>query len=199
VRERVEPQAAQYDRKEEFNLALFKELGPIGLLGITASDAHGGSAMDALAAVVVHEEISYSDPGFCLSYLAHSMLCVNNLSVNASETQKKKYLPKLCSGEWVGAMGMSEPHVGTDVLGMLTTAEKVGQHYRLNGRKMWITNGTIDDNGTPCDLVLVYARTSKSNEPVKISSFIVEKGHKGFSVGQKIRDKAGSLDLDVRA
>lgn len=187
----VESQAAEHDRKEIFNLSLFRQLGELGLLGITVSDKHGGSGMDAVAATIAHEELSASDPGFCLAYLAHSMLCVNNIALNASEEQKNRWLPKLCTGEWVGAMAMSEPHVGTDVLGMKTTAVRKGDHYVLNGRKMWITNGTIDDQGTPCDLVLVYARTGDSNGRPQISTFVVDKSCKGFSVGQKIRDKLG--------
>ncbi|NUM58070.1 MAG: acyl-CoA dehydrogenase family protein [Bdellovibrionaceae bacterium] len=187
----VEPQAHEYDRKENFNLSLFKKSAELGLLGITVPEAYGGSGLDATAAVIAHEELSASDPGFCLAYLAHAMLMVNNLAQNGSETQKQKYLPKLCSGEWVGAMGMSEPHVGTDVLGMTTTAEKKGDHYILNGRKMWITNGTIDENKTPCDLVLVYAKTGEKNGRSLISTFIVEKSFTGFYVGQKIKDKLG--------
>ncbi len=187
----VEPQAAEFDRKEQFNLPLFRKLGEMGLLGITVDEAYGGSGMDAIAAVIAHEEISASDPGFCLAYLAHAALCANNISVNASEEQKKKWLPKLCSGEWVGSMGMSEPHVGTDVLGMKTTALKKGQGYIINGRKMWITNGCVDDKGTPGDCVLVYARSGEKGGKPQISTFVVEKSHKGYSVGQKIRDKLG--------
>lgn len=193
VKNEVEPQAHEYDRKEAFNLTLFRKLGDLGLLGITVPESFGGSGQDAVAAVIAHEELSYSDPGFCLAYLAHSMLCVNNLSVNGSDAQKKKYLPKLCNGDWVGAMGMSEPHVGTDVMGLKTSAIHKGDHYVLDGRKMWITNGTIDDKKTPCDVVLVYAKVPSSNpgERAKISTFIVEKDFKGFAVGQKIMDKLG--------
>lgn len=187
----VEPQAHDYDRKENFNLALFRKTGELGLLGLTVPDQYGGAGMDATSAVIVHEELSASDPGFCLAYLAHSMLMVNNLAQNGSEAQKKQFLPKLSSGEWVGAMGMSEPHVGTDVLGMTTTAVKQGDKYILNGRKMWITNGTIDENKTPCDVVLVYAKTGEKNGRSLISTFIVEKSFKGFYVGQKIKDKLG--------
>ncbi len=187
----VEPQAHEYDRKELFNLPLFRKLGDLGLLGITVSDEFGGSGMDATAAVIVHEELSASDPGFCLAYLAHSMLFVNNLAVNGSVEQKKKFLPKLCSGEWVGAMAMSEPAVGTDVLGMATTAVKKGNQWVINGRKMWITNGTLDEKGTPCDLVWVYAKTGEKNGRPLISTFIVEKNNPGFTVGQKIQDKLG--------
>jgi isovaleryl-CoA dehydrogenase len=187
----IEPQAHEYDRSEKFNLPLFRKLGSLGLLGVTASEQYGGSGMDALAAVIVHEEISWSDPGFALAYLAHAMLCVNNFEMNASDAQKKRIMPKLCSGEWVGAMAMSEPHVGTDVMGMKTTAVKNGDHYILNGRKMWITNGTIDEKNTPADCVLVYAKTGEKNGRSLISTFMVEKTHPGYSVGQKIKDKNG--------
>ena len=107
VKSEVEPQALEYDRAEKFNLPLFRKLGELGLLGITVPEEYGGSGMDATSAVIVNEEISASDPGFCLAYLAHSMLFVNNLAVNGSEEQKKKYLPKVCSGEWIGCMAMS--------------------------------------------------------------------------------------------
>lgn len=189
AKEQLEPQALDQDRKEEFNLELFRSLGQLGLLGITVGDEYGGSGMDATSAVIAHEELSFSDPGFCLAYLAHSMLCVHNLFQNGSEAQKKKFLPQLCSGEKIGAMAMSEPHVGTDVLGMKTTAEKKGDGYIINGRKMWITNGTIDENNTPADLVLVYARTG--SKKTEVSTFLVERGMPGYEVGQKIKDKTG--------
>lgn len=192
VADQVEPQAHQFDREEKFNLPLFRQLGELGLLGITAPSEYGGSEMDAVSAVIAHEEISYSDPGFCLAYLAHSMLCVNNLAVNGSNEQKKMYLPKLCTGEFVGAMAMSEPNYGTDVLGMETTAKKTNDTYILNGQKMWITNGCIDENSTPCDMVWVYAKTgTDAKGKPQISTFIVDKTDKGFSVGQKIHDKLG--------
>ncbi len=191
TKEEIEPQAHEYDRHEKFNLDLFRQVGALGLLGITVPEQFGGAGMDATAATIVHEEMSASDPGFCLAYLAHSMLCVNNLAMNGSDAQRSKYLPKLCSGEWIGAMAMSEPAIGTDVMGMQTTAVKSGNKYVLNGRKMWITNGTIDENKTPCDLVLVYAKTGEKNGRSLISTFLVEKTFKGFSVGQKIQDKLG--------
>ncbi|MCB0362226.1 MAG: acyl-CoA dehydrogenase family protein [Bdellovibrionales bacterium] len=187
----LEPQALEFDRSEKFNLNLFRKLGDLGLLGITVSEEYGGSGQDPLAAVIVHEELSAVDPGFTLAYLAHAMLCVNNLAQNGSKEQLKKYLPKLCSGEWVGCMAMSEPHVGTDVLGMLTTAEKQGDEYVINGRKMWITNGTVDENGTPADVVLLYAKTGENNGRPLLSTFIVDRSHPGYSVGQKIKDKSG--------
>ncbi len=187
VKKEVKNQAAEFDKKEEFNLDLFRKLGGLGLLGLLVKEVElGGSGMDLTAAVLVHEELSSSDPGFCLAYLAHSILCLHNIYRNGNETQKKQFLPPLCSGEKVGAMAMSEPDCGTDVLAMKTKAEKKGSKYILNGRKMWITNGSLDENKTPCDCCLVYAKTGD-----KVSTFIVEKSFKGFSVGQKIQDKLG--------
>lgn len=191
VEKEIEPQAEEFDHKEEFNIGLFKKLGELGLLGVTVDPDFGGAGMDAVASVIVHEEMSASDPGFCLAYLAHSMLCVNNIAFNASEEQKSRLLPKLCSGEWVGSMAMSEPHVGTDVLGMKTTAQKEGDHYLINGRKMWITNGTIDEDRTPCDVVLLYATTGEKNGRPLLSTFLIEKENEGWSVGQKIQGKLG--------
>ncbi len=193
VRSEVEAQAHDFNKREAFNLPLFKKLGELGLTGITVPEAFGGSGMDATAACIVHEELSYADPGFALAYLAHAMLCANNVAVNASEAQKKKFLPKLSTGEWIGAMAISEPNVGTDVVRMETFAKKEGENYKINGRKMWITNGCVDDKGTPADVVWLYARTDdgKSGSKPKISTFIVEKGMPGFSVGQKILDKTG--------
>ena len=193
VQEFVEPQAHEYDKKEQFNIDLFRELGDLGLLGITVPEEYGGAGLDAVAATIAHEELSYSDAGFALAYLAHSMLFVNNLAYNGSEEQKTRILPKVCSGEWIGAMAMSEPDAGTDVLGLSTTAEKNADgDWVLNGRKMWITNGCIDDQGTPADIVWVYARTGYDEKGrVRLSTFLVEKGMPGFSVGQKIFDKTG--------
>jgi len=172
---------------------LFRELGELGLLGITVPEEYGGAGLDVVAAAIAHEEISYSDPGLGLAYLAHSMLFVNNLACNGSKEQKERILPKVCSGEWIGAMAMSEPNVGTDVLGLSTTAEKNSDgDWAINGRKMWITNGCIDDQGTPADVVWVYARTGYDEKGrAKLSTFLVEKGMAGYSVGQKIFDKTG--------
>ena len=192
VKAEVEPQALEHDRQEVFNLSLFRKLGGLGLLGITVAEQYGGAGLDPVAAVIAHEEISWSDPGFCLAYLAHSMLCANNVAQNASEEMKLRILPKLCSGEWVGCMAMSEPHVGTDVLGMKTTAVRQPDGgYIINGRKMWITNGAIDDKRTPADCCLLYARTGEKNGRPTISTFLVERTHSGYSVGQKIKDKNG--------
>ena len=191
--EYVEPQAHEHDKHEKFNLELLRDLGELGLLGISAPEEYGGSNLDATACVMVHEELSYSDPGFALAYLAHSMLFVNNFAHNANNEQKARILPKVCSGEWIGAMAMSEPDAGTDVLGLATTAIKQEDgSYILNGRKMWITNGCLDDEGTPADVVLVYAKTGEDDAGrVQISTFLVEAGMEGYSVGQKIMDKTG--------
>ena len=186
---RVEPQAAEHDRNETFNLALFRELGELGLLGITVDEEFGGAGMGPLAACIAHEELSAVDPGFTLAYLAHALLCANNLNQNGSPEQKAKYLPGLCDGSKIGGMCMSEPGAGTDVLGMRTTARREGDEYVLNGAKMWITNGAISDTELG-DVFLVYARMEGAGRS-ELSMFIVEKGFEGFSLGQKIHDKLG--------
>jgi isovaleryl-CoA dehydrogenase len=188
---KVEPQAISYNREEKFNLPLLKQLGELGLLGLTVDEQYGGSGLDAAAVCLVHEELSYSDPAFCLSYLAHSLLLVNNLSVNGSHEQKLRFLPKCCDGTYIGGMGMSEPGAGTDVLGMTTKATLNESHdeWSLTGQKMWITNGTLDGGQTPGDLFLVYAKTGPERSDV--TSFIVERDMDGFQVGQQIHDKLG--------
>ena len=193
VNEHVEPQSLECDRDERFNLELLRSLGELGLLGLTASEEFGGAGLDAVATVIVHEELSASDPGFALAYLAHSMLFVNNLEHNGDKLQRARILPKVCSGEWIGAMAMSEPDVGTDVLGLSTTANKRDDgSWVINGRKMWITNGCLDDDGTPADVVWVYAKTGLGeNGKAQISTFLVENGMPGYSVGQKIVGKTG--------
>lgn len=185
----LEPGALERDKHEKFDYQLFLKLGELGLLGITAPEEFGGSGMDATAAVLVHEELSAVDPGFTLAYLAHSMLCVNNVAINASTEQKQAYLPKLCSGEWIGAMAMSEPEVGTDVLGMKCRAQKSNDGYVINGRKMWITNGAKDEHNHPADVLFLYAKTG--NEAKSISSFIIEGGCAGYRVGQNLKGKLG--------
>ena len=185
----VQPQAREADRTETFNVPLFRKLGNLGLLGLTVDERWGGAGMDATAAVIAHEELSAVDPAFTLSYLAHAMLFVNNFNVNASDAQRARVLPKVISGEWIAGMGMSEPHAGTDALAMSTTARLDGDHYVLNGSKMWITNGAINDTELG-DCFLVYARTS-AEKGKQISSFLVEKGMPGFRLGQKIHDKLG--------
>jgi isovaleryl-CoA dehydrogenase len=184
----VEPQANEFNRGEVMNVPLFRKLGELGLLGVTVPEEYGGSGMDASAVCIVHEELAAVDPAFCLAYLAHSMLFVNNLAQNGNEAQKKAWLPQVSDGSKICGMCMSEPSVGTDVLGMKTTAVREGDEYIINGAKMWITNGTVDGKETG-DAYLVYARTGATNRD--ISLFLVEKGMKGFSLGQKIQDKCG--------
>ncbi len=195
VESEVEPQALQFNREERFNEPLFRKLGEMGLLGITAGEAYGGSGMDAVATCIAHEELSASDPAFCLSFLAHALLFVNNLNVNGSEEQKARFLPRACTGELLGGMCMSEPDAGTDVLGMRTTATRAadGQSYKLSGTKLWITNGARDDKETG-DAFLVYARSpAPPAGPAKpaYSLFLVEKGMPGFTLGRRLKEKCG--------
>lgn len=186
----VEPQAEEHDRTEQFNLDLFRRLGTqLGILGITVPEQYGGAGMDAVAAVIAHEELSASDPGFALAYLAHAMLFANNLAVNANDEQKRRFLPGVSSGELIGGMCMSEPGAGTDVLGMTSVARKSGDGYVLNGRKMWITNGAISDTGLG-DVFLVYAKLEDPSSR-ELTAFVVEKGTPGFSLGQKLKGKLG--------
>lgn len=194
VANEVEPQAIKYNRTETFNIDLFRQLGSnhLGLLGLTVPETEFGGTgwtdRTATATVMAHEELSYSDPAFCLSYLAHSLLLVNNLSVNASPEQKARFLPDACAGTKIGGMCMSEPNAGTDVLGMQTKAVPEGNDWRLTGTKMWITNGTLDGKDTG-DLFLVYARTGPGK--ADLTQFVIEKGMEGFTLGQKITDKLG--------
>jgi len=193
VREEVEPQALEHDRDERFNLTLFRKLGGMGLLGLTAPTDYGGAGMDATSVVIVNEEISYSDPGFCLAFLAHDQLFVNNLAHSGTDEQKARILPKVCSGKWIGCLGMSEADHGTDVLGMQTSAvPRDDGSWVVNGRKMWITNGSIDDAGTPADVVWLYARTGSDDRGrAELTTFLIERGMPGYSAGQKIHDKLG--------
>jgi len=185
----VDPQAESFDHAERFNLELFRQLGDLGLLGITVEERFGGSGLDPVAAAIAHEELSAADPGFALAYLAHSMLFANNLQVNGNDEQRSKYLPDACTGRTVCGMCMTEPGAGTDVLGMQTTAAKKGDRYVLNGAKMWITNGAVSDTELG-DTFLVYARV-EGQPRNQLSMFIVEKGFSGFSLGQKIKGKLG--------
>jgi isovaleryl-CoA dehydrogenase len=172
----VEPQAATFDERAELNRPLMRRAGELGLFGLTIPESDGGAGLDANAAVIAHHEISRSDPGFCLAYLAHALLFVNNLAQAGNPNQRKRFLPQTLSGEIIGAMGMTEPGAGTDVLGMQTTARKSGDHYILNGSKTYITNAP--DAG----LFLIYAKVDG-----RISSFVVERDCEGFQVGHPIR------------
>jgi isovaleryl-CoA dehydrogenase len=180
----IEPFANEFNRKEKFNLDLFKKTGELGLLGLTVDEKYGGYNLDAITSCIVHQEISKSDPAFCLSYLAHSVLFVNNLFQNGNEKQKEKYLPDAISGKIIGGMGMSEPNAGTDVLGMKTNIKEKDDHYILNGSKMWITNASI--NGVLGDVFLVYANSNKG-----LSMVIVDKEYEGFELMQDIKNKSG--------
>ncbi|MBV8342972.1 MAG: isovaleryl-CoA dehydrogenase [Gammaproteobacteria bacterium] len=180
----IAPRAEEIDRSNEFPRDLWPALGSQGLLGITVPERFGGAGLGYLAHVIVMEEISRASGAVGLSYGAHSNLCVNQLRLNADEEQCARYLPKLVSGEHVGALAMSEPGSGSDVVSMQLRAERRADGYLLNGRKMWITNGP------DADLFLVYARTDAAAGPRGISTFIVERGAPGFSTAQKL-DKLG--------
>ena len=180
----IAPLAEEADASNHFPNQLWRQLGEQGLLGMTVEAEYGGTGMGYLAHVVAMEEISRASGGIGLSYGAHSNLCLNQLRKNASEAQKHKYLPKLCSGEYVGALAMSEPGAGSDVVSMKLRADKRGDHYVLNGNKMWITNGP------DADVLVVYAKTDVNAGSRGITAFIIEKGMKGFSTAQKL-DKLG--------
>jgi isovaleryl-CoA dehydrogenase len=186
VEREVEGQAAEHDRSESFNLALFRKAGELGLLGVTLPEEYGGSGLDAVAAVQVMEALSTSDPGFGLAVLAHAILFAQNCYVNGSPEQRQRLLPRAATGEWVCGMCMTEPEVGTDVLSMRTRAAREGTDYVISGVKTFITNGGIDAE-TLGDCFIVYAATGER----QISSFIVEKGMPGFRLGQKWTSKLG--------
>jgi isovaleryl-CoA dehydrogenase len=181
AKDELAPRIEKLDNEEGFNRDAFFKLGELGLLGIIVPEADGGSGLDVVAACIAMEEIAAVDASTALSYLAHTILCVNQVATSGSAEQKKKYLPKLISGEWIGGMGMSEPGAGSDALGMKTKAVRSpipgNDHYTLNGSKTWITNGPVGD------VFYVYAKTGEGRKD--ISTFMIERGMKGFSTGKK--------------
>ena len=186
----IAPLAADIDKSNEFPRQLWTKLGDMGLHGITVEEEYGGAGLGYLEHVIAMEEVSRGSAAVGLSYGAHSNLCVNQLRRNGSDAQKRKHLPKLISGEHVGALAMSEPGAGSDVVSMKLKADKKGDRYILNGTKFWITNG-------PCaDVLVVYAKTDPAAGPRGITAFLIEKGFKGFSTAQKL-DKLGMRGSDT--
>ena len=188
--DRIAPRAAEIDRTNRFPRDLWPELGALGLLGITVEETYGGAGLGYLEHVLAMEEISRASASVGLSYGAHSNLCVNQIRLHGTDAQKRRYLPKLISGEHVGALAMSEPGAGSDVVSMRTRAERRGDRFLLNGRKMWITNGP------EADVLVVYAKTDPEAGSRGITAFLIEKGFAGFSTAQKL-DKLGMRGSDT--
>jgi isovaleryl-CoA dehydrogenase len=190
ARDKIAPRAAEIDRDNVFPRDLWPQMGEIGLHGITVEEEWGGSGLGYLAHCVAMEEVSRASASVGLSYGAHSNLCINQIRRNGSEEQKRRYLPRLIAGAHVGALAMSEPNAGSDVVSMRTRADKKGDRYLLNGSKMWITNGPV------ADAMVVYAKTDRTAGARGITAFIVEKGFAGFAPAQKL-DKLGMRGSDT--
>ena len=190
ARDKIAPRAEEIDRSNAFPRELWPQLGALGLLGITVEEEWGGAGLGYLAHCVAMEEISRASAAIGLSYGAHSNLCVNQIRRNGNDAQRRRYLPKLISGEHVGALAMSEPGAGSDVVSMRTRADRKGDRYILNGSKMWITNGPV------ADTLVVYAKTDRTAGSRGITAFIIEKDLKGFSTGKKL-DKLGMRGSDT--
>ena len=190
AQEKIAPRAEEIDKSNQFPRDLWPEMGALGLHGMTVDEEQGGTGLGYLEHCIAVEEVSRASASVGLSYGAHSNLCVNQISRNGNEAQKRKYLPKLISGEHVGALAMSEPGSGSDVVSMRTRADKKGDRYVLNGNKMWITNGPI------AETLVVYAKTDPEAGPRGITAFLIEKGMKGFSTHQKL-DKLGMRGSDT--
>src|SRR5580700_2610611 len=188
--DKIAPRAAEIDRSNTFPRELWPQMGELGLLGITVEEEWGGAGMGYLAHCVAMEEVSRASAAIGLSYGAHSNLCVNQIRRNGTDEQRRRYLPKLISGEHVGALAMSEAGAGSDVVSMRTQAVKKGDRYVLNGTKMWITNAP------EADTLVIYAKTDPAAGPRGISAFLVERGFKGFSTAQKL-DKLGMRGSDT--
>src|SRR5215471_8927191 len=184
ARDKIAPRAAEIDRTNQFPRDLWPQMGELGLHGITVEEEYGGAGLGYLEHVVAMEEVSRASASVGLSYGAHSNLCVNQIRRNGTDEQKRRYLPKLISGEHVGALAMSEPGAGSDVVSMRTRADRKGDRYVLNGSKMWITNGPL------ADTIVVYAKTDRTAGARGITAFVVEKTCNGFSTGKKL-DKLG--------